>query len=388
MRIDLNRRTWVRGRRTRPRLAGAAYACRLKDVSGISLLELIGSLAVIACLAALGAENLVQRHLEKRRRTEAATMTRIAEAFERAVLLQKTLPSTNPASWAVMVASQLGLPVAMVRSNTAGSPRLIVYDPALNVGGRTPATLPFVQQAQGATNVVSPRLVLVSSLAPGYPNLDLTTPSAFSNLWHRADHELPKGWPAGAAADPDDIVIQRLDLSPRFHEVLLNNLDGYAVAPFAILTNALLGVGYSNVVAATNVPLATRYLHGTPLRLYYGNGQPQVVALITDPVSYTFEKGRWNRGAHLGINGPATCGTLGTLVELFTNRQDWSPTSLGTSPESVILGMYDMLLGCTDWSEAGFEMESGNSKWEPPTARFVYDAAPQLMLSLQDLIGL
>jgi hypothetical protein len=76
------------------------------------------------------------------------------------------------------------------------------------------------------------------------------------------------------------------------------------------------------------------------------------------------------------------------LVEAFINHPGWSPTDLGTTPESVVLGMFDILCGCRDWAEAGFENENGHSKWEAPTARFVFDVAPQLMLSSEDLIDM
>ncbi len=351
------------------------------------MIELIGALAVIAILSALAAPAIVHSIQENRRRGEVEMMARIGEALQRVVVLYETVPATNAASWASLVASELSLPEDSVSTNGAAQPRLLVYDPALRIGGHTPGTLPFNQREGGATNLVAPRLVILSSVAEGYPAVDFTTAAGFSNLWNRAEHNVPSGWPAGYAARGDDIVVQRVDLSGLFHEVVLNNADRYAEAPYSVLTNNLTSVGCSNIVAATNRPLSTLLIHGTPLRLYEASGRPQVVTVINGNASFVFESGRWSRTAQMGVNGPGTCGALGTLVELFMSRTDWEPTARGTTPQAVVLGMYDMLCGCRDWSDAGFENENGNSKWEAPTARFVFDIAPQLMLTSQDLIG-
>lgn len=351
------------------------------------MIELIGTLALISLVAMLAAPSTVRRVQERRRREEAQMMENISDAFRRVVILHKTVPSTQAVSWAGLVAAELSLPEDLVVTNGSGLPRLLIYDPALNIGGRSPASLPFNQQTGGATNLSSPRLVIISALSPCYPPLDLATTSAFSNLWNRGEHVFPADWPENNAVNPDDLIVQRLDLTPLFHEVVLNNVDGFADAPYAVLTNSLVGAGHSNYVGFGQAPLSTRLIHGTPLRLYYSDGIPQIVTIVSGDASFAFENGRWNRRAQSGLNGPTTCGVLGTLVELFMNRPDWGATALGTTPESVVLGMFDMLCGCKDWADAGFENENGHSKWEAPTARFVFDIAPQLMLSSQDLIN-
>ncbi len=361
---------------------------RPAHATGFSLLEMLGAMAILAIIIATAAPPLIRMLSESRRRSENRMMDRIADALQGAVLHFKTVPSTNPANWGPILAAELSLPKDVVTTNAAGVPRRIVFDPALNLAGLGPAQLPFHQQSQGASAVANVRLVILSALQPDYPALDLHSAEAFSNLWHCPDNRLPAGWPADWAADPGDLVIRRVDLGSLFHEVILSNLDPFQSAPFAILTNALSGSGSTNAVAITNLPFATRFLHGTPLRLLRPNASPQAVTFITESSSFAFEQGRWSRRVHAGVSGPTSCGVLGGLVELFLNHPGWTPTAQGTTPESVVLGMFDMLAGCKDWADTGFENENGHSKWEAPTARFVFDVAPQLMLSSEDLIGL
>jgi prepilin-type N-terminal cleavage/methylation domain-containing protein len=281
-------------------------------VRGFSLIEVIGALALVSIAAAFVAVHLIRVMQEERRRHEVQMADRLAEAFEQAIILHKTVPSTNPASWVPLLASQLGLPADAVGTNSIGTPRLLVYDPSLKIGTTTPASLPYVQGSAGATNVINPRVIILSGLQAGYPPVDFSSAAGFSNLWNRADHTLPMDWPANWAADPDDLVVRRLDLSGLFHEVVFNNLDPFHPAPYAVLTNTLAGGGHANVIAVTNQPVAGRFIRGTPLRLSYANGQPQVVNIVTSDASYVFEQGRWNRSAQSGLTGPATYGPLGS----------------------------------------------------------------------------
>lgn len=355
--------------------------------AGMSIIDMVGALAILSILAAAMAPNVMKRIQESWRQDERRRMEQIGQAFTRVVTLHKTVPGTNLTSWASLVASELGVPEDLVWTNQAGTHRRLIYDPGLNIGGLAPGSLPFHQRAWGVTNVTNARLVILSALEAGYPNVALNTAAAFSNLWNRVEHRLPADWPTSWTQDPDNLFIQRVDLTALFHEVVLNNVDGYAAAPFSVLTNSLSGTGNSNVITVVGSPFATRLIHGTPLRLYYGTGQPQVVEIVAQDTSYAFEAGRWIRRPQSGVNGPTTCGQLGQWVEQFMNRADWGTTAIGTTPASVVLGMFDTLWGVADWGNAGFENENGHSKWEAPTARFLFDIAPQLVLSSEDLIG-
>ena len=343
-------------------------------------------MAVLAVLAVMVASGMIRRAVEARQREEAGQMERLGEAFRQAVAVAKEVPATNQAAWTSLVAAQLGTTGDLVGANRGGGPRILVYDPALNLGGLGPANLPFRQQANGTPNVVNPRLVIVSSLEPGWPAVALNTTVGFSNLWNRTDRLLPADWPTGWPADPENLFVQQVDLSDLFHQVTLNNVDGYSDAPYAVLTNRLGGVGFTNVITIGAAPVSTRVIHGTPLRLIYGDGTPQAMVLVTEPTSYAFEGGRWNRHASSGLNGAATCGPLGQYVEQFMNNSDWGVTLQGTDPASAVLGMFDTLWAGTDWARAGFEDQNGHSKWETPTGRFLYDIGPQLMFTTWDLI--
>ena len=347
---------------------------------------MIAVLTLLALLSVPMVDALIDRLAEARQREEALQMDRIGVGFRQAVLFAKQVPSTNQAEWSALVAAQIGITDDLVATNREGGARLLIYDPALGLGGLGVSGLPFRQQARGATNLTNARLVILSSLEPGAPGVALNTAAGFSNLWNRANRQLPAGWPTGWPRDPKNLFIQRVDLSDLFHEVTLNNVDGYSLAPFSVLTNRLGGVGFTNAIGVGGSPISTRIIHGTPLRLSHRDGTPQAIVLVTEPTSFTFEAGRWNRHAVAGVNGTNTCGLLGQYVEQFMHRANWPVTAIGTDPGSVVLARFDTLHGGIDWATAGFENENGHSKWEAPTARFLFDVAPQLMLSSWDLI--
>ncbi|MCP5526453.1 MAG: hypothetical protein H7A47_06545 [Verrucomicrobiales bacterium] len=347
---------------------------------------MIGVLTIISILAAAAVPSLIARLRGDLQRSEEWRMQRIGEAFRTAVIATKSVPSTNLLDWTTLVSAQLADSDEHVSETRAGVPRILVYDPALDLGGVGPEGLPVHQGGAGVSTLTNARMVIVSVLDAGWPTVALDTEEGFSNLWNRADHALPGNWPEGWPEDPDDLFIERVDLSGVFHEVVLNNLDGYRAAPYAFLTNQLGGVGFTNSIAIDGQPVVTRLIHGTPLRLDFAGGQPQSIQLVSEDVSYSYENGRWHRHPLAGVNGPGTCGLLGQYVEQFMNHPDWAVTDIGTDPASAVLAMFDTLWGGTDWALADFENENGNSKWETPTARFLYDVAPQLMLTCEDLI--
>ncbi len=364
----------------------ACWRDRFWRESGSSLIEMLCVLTVLALLSVPVADALMQRLDASRQKDEARQMERIGAGLRRGVLVAKQVPSTNASSWSALAAAQIGITEDLVTFNRAGVARWLVYDPAFSLGGLGPSGLPFRQQSNGATNMTNARLVIISSLEPGAPAVDLNTVDGFSNLWNRAEGALPSGWTVGWPADPRNLVIQRVDLTDLFHEVTLSNVDGYSLAPFAVWTNRLGGVGFTNGIAVGSAPVSTRFIHGTPLLLHYRDGTPQATILVSEAASFVFEGGRWNRHTMTGRNGSSTCGLLGQYVEQFMYRANWTTTPNGTDPGSVILGMFDTLNGGIDWANAGFENENGNSKWEAPTARFLFDVTPQLMLGSWDLI--
>ncbi|MCP5521630.1 MAG: hypothetical protein H7A46_08790 [Verrucomicrobiales bacterium] len=351
-------------------------------------------LAILTMLMVPTAGLLIRRAVELRQREEARQMERIGDAFRRAVAADRQAPATNVAAWVPFVASHLGSGDDLSGTNRGGGARILVYDPRLNLanlnlGEVEPAELPaglvFQQGPNGVATVTHPRLVVVSCLQAGWPTAALNTEAGFDSLWNREAHQLPETWPAGWPRDPEDLFIERVDLADLFHQVTLNNVDGYTAAPYALLNRGLSGNAETNSIPVGASPISTHLLHSTPIRLDYAGGTlSQALVLITEPASYTFEGGRWNRRAISGVSG--ACGELGQQVERFLSRSDWGVTDLGTNPSTVVLGMFDLLKGGTDWAASGFGASGGDSQWQAPAARFLYDAAPQLMLSSWDLI--
>jgi type II secretory pathway pseudopilin PulG len=113
--------------------------------SGSTLIEMLTVLTLLALLSVPMVDALIQRLAEARQREEARQMDRIGEGFRQAVLSAKQVPSTNQAEWSALVAAQIGITDDLVATNREGGARLLIYDPALGLGGLAVSGLPFRQ---------------------------------------------------------------------------------------------------------------------------------------------------------------------------------------------------------------------------------------------------
>ena len=94
-------------------------------VAGFTLIELIGSLAILTLLTFVATEGLFGRLKQALRQDEAGRLLKIAEGLRRGVVQQRTVPAET--NWAPLIAGQLARPVAGILQNcllyTSPSPR-------------------------------------------------------------------------------------------------------------------------------------------------------------------------------------------------------------------------------------------------------------------------
>src|SRR5205814_2149402 len=115
-------------------------------------------------------------------------------------------------------------------------PRAFLADPNLWIASAN-GQLPYTQTIAGTgTNVggmnlpgLNLRLMILSSLS-----LSLPATIDFNTTWATAEGSVPPGWPAAWSNRGDDLRIQRLDLTPLFHRVILNPNDLRGFGRFTI----------------------------------------------------------------------------------------------------------------------------------------------------------
>lgn len=267
-----------------------------------SLLELLGTLTVIAILLLALTPALMKQLTIKFKNREAATLKSIMDGVQQYVRSARQIPGS--ANFAQAVALQMGWLMSDVSTNARGNARVYLVDPALRIGPPplSPlSTLPYVQSGTGSDKPVNPRVMLITSLGAPLPatiTTGATTNAAmFDQIWNSADGAAPSGWSGGE--NWDDILIQRLNLEPLFVQVILNNSPPAPVGCYSIDNPA-------NPVPLPSIPFSGYFLVGTLLGLHASAGTLQVQQVLQDVpntnsltslpfpgTTFVFDKGVW-----------------------------------------------------------------------------------------------
>jgi prepilin-type N-terminal cleavage/methylation domain-containing protein len=271
-----------------------------------TLIETIAVLAAIALLAGAAFVPMMRRLDEAVRQKEAKELSALAAAYKQSVATYRVIP--NETGWASAVSAITGQQLNVITTNDRGLSRIFLIDPALRIGDSTLSTLTYTQSVTGhrfptVANVarpVSPRLMIVSTVSAALPTnivsgVGLTFgASSFNSLWNAADGVVPFAW----NGRPEDLKIQRIDLSDMFVQVALNNRDSTLVPRYAISTNSDLFV--TNTVASGCAP-PMYFLKGSEIRLYNAL-TPAIMEhseILSQSRSFTFEYGTWEPEAYL-----------------------------------------------------------------------------------------
>src|SRR5262245_52872169 len=119
---------------------------------GVTLIELIGVLTVLAIFACALVPVLIRQMDKIAGDQESASLKSISEALQQSILRNRYIP--NDANWVSTVATELGVNASNVATNGRKQPRFFLIDPALQVGTNG-AGLPYAQ-----TNWVSGSILL------------------------------------------------------------------------------------------------------------------------------------------------------------------------------------------------------------------------------------
>jgi len=238
-------------------------------MSGFTLIEMIGVLAVISILSAVIAPPVIQQINRAVSDSEASNLKALASSVHEYILAHQKIPGSL--TWASDVASINTLPLNQVAKNDRGFARGYYVDPASIINQKTGYT-----QANAQIPLpTSPRIMLVSNLKANVPAAP-TSAAAFNKIWDQS---------AGASLiESADIKIQRMHLGAMFHHVMLTNL--YMPAP---PLNPSYKIGVSGPYPITSGSSVNLYvLKGSTLSLLLHTGALSATMLVvqTDTFQY------------------------------------------------------------------------------------------------------
>jgi prepilin-type N-terminal cleavage/methylation domain-containing protein len=308
--------------------------------SGFTLLEMIGALAIMAILAAAVVPRVIKSMDRAAYTKEAADLKAINDALVLQILSTKSIPSET--TWAQAVAGWTMRPVTNITTTPRGHARAFLID-----AGGWANSLPYTQGTNGATAPTNARVMIVSTIA-----CDLSLTSAklatanFTDIWNTPEGSKPSTWSAWPG-NGADLLIQRINLEPLFHRLILANRDGtnsaaaFSILPLTDTLSVSPGVGW-NVL----------YLDGTTVTLK-SNTVVQTALLLTHDVSFVFENGYW-RGHISPVSVSDSSGTFAQTAINF-GGSTWNFNAgqgggKGASQLSVLTAFYSFMFNYTLWA--------------------------------------
>jgi len=297
-----------------------------------TLLQMIGVLSVLAILASVITPVAAKRIDAAARDAEATSVAAMSEALVQSCLNTRSIPvATN---FAASIADYLNQKTNNVRLNKRGQTRLFMADPALSING---SGLPFTQTTNGVpTRPTSLRLMIVSSVGKALPG----TVTNFDNIWTTPKNTIPSSLTNWGGLG-EDLTVERMELSPLFHKILLMNVDN---AP-AVATYSIDGFATNSVAAHTN--FTAYYLDGTALSLCQTDGTVSFREIVREDVSFVYQGGNWGLQLNPGGNDN---GDFGQLVDRFLQGPAPCDADKYATQRSVVNAFYDYLWGYADWA--------------------------------------
>lgn len=323
---------------------------RNRSAVAMSLVELIGVLAVIAVLAGVLIPVAIRILDRIARQKEEATLKTLASAFEASILKTRSIPTG--AGWHLFLSTNAGIDLNSITNTLRNRARVFVFDPG---SAWLSANLPYVQSYAGLSAIPDlPRAMVLSSIAGNLPFTTLNA-SEFDGLWNSPEGTLPN-WFAG---NPYDVQIRRINLAPLFVNLLLStykpgtNGNGYfgfeATTP---INAAPAGAGFS-----------AYYLRGTELNLRTSTdlGVPAShTEILQEDESFVFENNVWQSS----IIGPITAPGIGDLtgivkafLEAYPNPNSFYYTNTAPRTQQVLVvsTMREFMTNYSYWASQGFD---------------------------------
>ncbi len=266
-------------------------------LSGFSLIEMIGVIAIMAIAAAIITPNLARRISRSNGEKEDQTLAMLGEALIRSVRVTQTIPGAN--SWATNIAAQTGLSANEVRyvsPSDAESERVYLLHPAFAPTNSSSTDPLWAQGNSGASTVTNAEILIISShkstLALPVSSGRASSTAAFDAIWdwsfNATTKAPPSGWSGDWTGNGEYLHVQRVNLAPLFQMVTFNNQHHPTNFPYY-----QIGSASAASMSSTNV-LSGYYLEGSLLRLYFTNGSTlQMTHTLANGVNFIYESSRW-----------------------------------------------------------------------------------------------
>ena len=313
-----------------------------------SLLEMIGVLAIIAILAATLTPVVIRRIDRAAWTKEVADLGAISNALVMQVLKSKA--SFDETTWAAAAANWTQWPVTNITTTPRGYSRVCLLDTNGWLGG-FPAGSPFTQTTNGTSSPNNARVLIVSTIATALPvSSGRPGNASFNDVWYTPARAKPSTWTTWKGSG-DDLVIQRINLTPLFCQLILNNKWTNIAAAFTIDTNTS---AVFVPMTPPNAPWNSYYVAGTVLGLN-SNSVVQTRQVLTRNTSFVFENGSW-----IGqiMNGPTTTNIATTFAssavaffDALWNSDAANKGAKGSSQSAVLSAMANFMLDYTMWAD-------------------------------------
>jgi len=336
-----------------------------RGVAGLTLIELIGVMAIIALVAGAVIVSIIRRVDHAAWTREKADLQAMADSYLQCILRNKTI--TNVAGMPAAIAKEMSLANNAITTTPRGWARAFLVDRNLRING---AVLPYSQTTAGSSvRPVSPRAIIVSSMSGNLPisTSDNVNDADFQAIWDTPERAKPptpswSTWPNG-----EDVVIKKLNFEPLFHQLILIDHDNAADPRYSIES------GITNTVPVGGLGWNSHYLDGSALSLHGADEVVQVRHILTGSISFVFENGGWRGQVEGGQTASATALDFLHKATLFFNSAPNTGVNQGASQYSVIVTMYTFMFDYTLWANEQPCFNRHGSSSLPPEYELLYN---------------
>jgi prepilin-type N-terminal cleavage/methylation domain-containing protein len=381
--------------------SGHAGCRRTAIIAGFTLIEMIGVLAIIAILATVVLFSTTRRVDVAAANLERANLADYAAALESSILRNRYIPGPN--EWASVIAAETGASIASITNSPRNTPRYFLVDPALQIGTNTASDLPYAQSnlvfAIGTSNQtiqpVSPRIMIVSTISTALPGIITGTsvrPDVFRNLWNWTDHSPtpPANWPTDWNGRGTDLIVQRVNLTPLFIHVVLQNYPpppfGGAQGRYAV--DRLPVPPYTVPNAGNGVDIYL--LRSSLLGLYQdapAGGALQAEQILNRDSTFFYIQGVWRGSLAFGTNLTQTtseASSMGSVfyatAQAFLSSPYYTNAANGLTPPKVVNSMSNFMFAYINWANTSF---NPSPLFKKPAA----DAETRMQQDMADLVS-
>lgn len=322
---------------------------------GFSLIEVLGTMAVITILAVALVPVLVREFDRLARDSETRQLALLSNGLKNHILRNRTIPDHT--GFANAIATELGIQITDVLLNEHRQPRVLLFDPAVT----NALVLPFTQTANGIASAVpiSLGVILLSSLSeplpPGIVSGYASSAAAFSNVWNAAENSIPSGWSWNGRGE--DLRIARLNLGTLFVPLALN----YEAYLTGITNRGRYTIdGSTTNTLPTSPVFVANYIIGTVIGLHHHAGTAntlQATVVLQNPASYFYQGSVWRGQAFLGRGmRPTGAMDLQAAHDVFiaSPANDEAQGNPPATPAIIVAAMTAYLQEYIEWRDAGY----------------------------------